>query len=36
LARFGAPIDAEKRDGVGAYAAQRGEIIIWDVNSGVT
>jgi len=28
LAVFGAPIDAEKRDGARAYAARRGEIII--------
>jgi hypothetical protein len=35
LARFCAPNDAEMRGGARAYAARRGEMIIWDANSGV-
>jgi hypothetical protein len=35
FAGFGAPNDAERRGGARAYAARRGENIIWDANSGV-
>jgi hypothetical protein len=35
FAGFGAPIDAEKRGSAGAWAARRGEMIIWDANSSV-
>jgi hypothetical protein len=35
FADFGAPSDAEKRGGAKAYAARRGEIIIWYANSSV-
>jgi hypothetical protein len=35
LTGFGAPNDAEKRGGARAYAARRGENIIWDANSSV-
>jgi hypothetical protein len=32
---FGAPDEIEKRGGAMAYAARRGEIIIWNANSSV-
>jgi hypothetical protein len=35
LAGFDAPDEMEKRDGARAYAARRGEMIIWDANCTV-
>jgi hypothetical protein len=35
FAGFGAPDELEKRGGARAYAARRGEIIIWNANSSV-
>jgi len=35
FAGFGAPDEMEKRGGARAYAARRGEMIIWDANSSV-